>query len=304
MNITIVGTIVKDRIFAVDGTVTESFGGLFYSIEALRAVCEQDDQINPVSFVGSDIYDEVIDYFKNDARVNLNGFYRIEQPNNNVELHYNDRAERTEYSLDPMPALKYHHIAPFLNADLLVINLISGWDIELQDLGKIADGFNGILSMDIHSLTLDREADGKRVRRKLKNPAKWLAIPDIIQMNKKEFESICNSGLTIFYKKYCFDQNKIVNLTLGNQGSLSVYREKNEILKIATPPADLDVVDPTGCGDVFLSAFSCTYCKTKNIIKAAEFANFVAAVAGTKNGLPEANWLKAELENSRNRNDA
>ena len=303
MKITLIGTIVKDRIFGIDGTVTESFGGLFYSIEALRAVSAPDDRIIPVSFVGADIYDRVIDYFKDDSRMDLKGFYRIEQPNNHVDLRYNDAQERIEFSLDPMPPLTYGQIAPFLDADLLLVNLISGWDIELPDLQKIANDFHGILSMDLHSLTLAREPDGRRVRHKLKNFDAWLAVPDILQLNKKEFESICHSGLTVFYKKYCFDQNKIVNLTLGNRGSISVYREKNEIVKISTPPADVKVIDPTGCGDVFLSAFAYEYYRSKNIIVAAKFANWVAGIAGSRKGLPDSKWLKTELGKNRNTQD-
>ena len=299
MKITVIGTIVKDRIIAIDGTVTESFGGLFYSIEALRALSSPDDRITPISFVGADIYDQVMAYFENDERMNLKGLYRIDQPNNNVELHYTDAQDRIEYSFDPMPPLSFDHVVPFLDADLLLVNLISGWDIKLQDLQRLALDFHGILSIDIHSLTLSRKSDGKRVRYKLKNFDEWLAVPDIIQFNKREFESICHSGLTIFYKKYCFDQNKIVNLTLGNQGSLSVYREKNEIVKISTPPSELKVVDPTGCGDVFLSAFAYAYYQSKNIINAAMFANWVAGTAGSRKGLPDSEWLRTELEKNR-----
>ncbi len=296
MDITVVGTIVKDRIIAVDGTVTESFGGLFYSIEALRAISTPQDRITPVSFVGADLYDRVIAYFEKDARINLQGLYRIDQPNNHVDLHYTDAAERIEYSLDPLPPLTYEHIAPFLNAHLLLVNMISGWDIALSALQKAADAFHGILSMDVHSLTLGREPDGKRVRRKPSDFEEWLALPDIIQFNKQEFESLFHDGLTVFYKKYCFDRNKIVNLTLGNRGSISVYREKESIVKIETPPPPVRVVDPTGCGDVFLSAFAYAYYREKNIINGAKFANLVAATAGSRKGLPKAQWFRAELQ--------
>ncbi len=305
MNISIVGTIVKDRIVAVDGTITESMGGLFYSVEAMRAVSTPEDRITPISFVGSDVYEQVVGFWRDDHRMNLNGLYPIDQPNNHVELRYTESAERNEYSLDPMPSLTFNHVAPFMDADLLLVNMISGWDMALNDLQRLAAGFNGILSMDIHSLTLARKNDGLRVRRKPENLARWLAIPDIIQFNNAEFESFCHSGLTVFYKKYCFDQNKIVNLTLGNQGSISLFREKNEIVKIKTSPPDkINVIDPTGCGDVFLSAFAYTYYKVKNIIDAAKFANLAAAIAGTRRGLPQAQWLKTQLENNRKNTNA
>ncbi len=296
MNITIIGTIVQDRIIAVDGTVTESFGGLFYSIEALRAISAPQDRITPISFVGADLYDQVVAYFEKDKRINLQGLYRIDQPNNHVDLHYTDASERIEYSLDPLPPLTYEHIAPFLNAHLLLVNMISGWDIERAALQQAAAEFEGILSMDVHSLTLAREPDGRRVRRKPSDFEEWLALPDIIQFNKQEFESLFHDGLTAFYKKYCFDRNKIVNLTLGNQGSISVYRQKESVVKVATSPPPIPVADPTGCGDVFLSAFAYAYYRDKNIINGAKFANLVAATAGNRKGLPEAEWLRAALQ--------
>ncbi len=282
MEIAILGTIVKDRIISLKNEITESFGGLFYSIETLRALCSQDDKILPISFGGSDIYDEVINIFANDSRIVLDGLYKIEQPNNRVELHYINSTERTEYSQNPMPSLSLSHVIPFLNSDILLVNFISGWDIGLEDLKVISKNYHGIFSMDIHSLTLDRKNDGRRKVRKIEKLNEWLMLPDIVQFNKKEFEMICNSNLTTFYNKYCFDQNKIVNLTLGKEGSISLYREKNGIVKIKTPPVKINVTDPTGCGDVFLAAFSCEYGKNKNIIKAAQMANLAAAIAVKK----------------------
>jgi len=299
LKIAVLGTIVEDRIISIDGQITESFGGLFYSVETLRALCGEEDTIIPISYVGNDIYERVKTWFAGDKRVTLEGLYPIARPNNRVELRYTSAHERTEFSLNPFPPLSGQHIMPFAEADVFVVNFISGWDVEHKALQSFAQNYHGILSMDIHSLTLGREPDGRRVLRKPEGLHEWLQIPDIIQCNRKEFELICSGELITFYNKYCFDQNKIINLTLGDKGSLSVYREKNEIVKIEMPAAETKVVDPTGCGDVFLAAFAYEYGKTQNIINAAKKANLVAGIAGSKKGLPEYRWLQQMLEKSK-----
>ena len=58
------------------------------------------------------------------------------------------------------------------------------------------------------------------------------------------------------------------------------------------PPDDISVIDPTGCGDVYLSTFMYTNIRTNNIQKAAKMANLIAALSGTFTGLPAIDDLR------------
>ncbi|NOX89514.1 MAG: carbohydrate kinase family protein [Calditrichaeota bacterium] len=305
MRIAVLGTIIKDRIHPFRGEVTEGFGGVFYSIQALRALCDRDDTIIPISYVGSDFYDRVVDYLKQDERINTDALYRLDAPNNRVELYYKNKHERVEYSLFPMPPLDYQKVQPFLDVDILIVNFISGWDIGLDDLKKVSRNFKGLLAADIHSLTLDRKENGLRVFRKVENLDEWLSGLNIVQCNEREFSQLYSGEVEDFYKEYCFDENKIINLTLGARGSLTVYRADNRVLKIhEKPPAKIKVIDPTGCGDAFSAGFVLEYFKTNDIRRAARKANFVAAVTGSIKGLPDRESIKGILKNFMEKNNA
>ncbi len=296
MRIAIIGTVVLDRIRDVRGKVTESPGGLLYSISGLQAVCDKDDRIIPISRVGSDFYDSLCALLKEDERIELNGLIPFEGKNNRVELTYNTPQERVERSLHPMPPLKIEDLAPAFTADVVLLNFISGWEMELETYQELATNIKGPLSVDLHSLTLARDPDGTRRPRFVENIGPYLQPANVIQFNENEFKRISKENLQRFFKIYCFDQYKIVNLTLGHRGSLTVYRSGEEVKSLAVaPPAKIKVVDPTGCGDVFFVGFAIPYFKTKDVAFSAEQANRLAALSGMQQGLPQWRALREKF---------
>ncbi len=293
MQIAVLGTFLKDQIIDQNGAVTESKGGLFYSIEALRAVCSEKDEIYPISFVGKDFYADVVSYYQQDQRVNLKGLIPYRGQNNFVELRYLDDQHRQERSLNPMPSLKASHLEPFLETDLFIANFIAGWEMELTEFRTFTARFKGLKAMDVHSLTLERLPDGLRRLRKIENFDQWIEFVNIVQFNEKEYNSITNLSIDLFYKLFCFNQNKIVNLTLGKHGSWHLFQEGNAIKKIKIDPEmRVKVIDPTGCGDVFLASFVYFFATEHPIEKAAQWANILAAISGSKKGLPDVKELK------------
>ena len=292
MKIAVLGTFLKDRIIGLDGKVTESKGGLFYSIEALRAICGENDEIIPISYVGNDFYEQVFQHFKDDRRVNLTGLYRHEGANNCVELRYFTAETREERSLNPMPPLTAKQLAPFAESDVFVANFISGWEMELNEFRSFGSQFKGLSLIDIHSLTLERLNNGLRRYRKLADAESWIEYSSIVQFNEAEFRMLTSLNVLEFYKLFCFDQNKIVNLTLDKHGSLHIYRKGAEIKKyVQKPERKVKVIDPTGCGDVFLAGFAYFYAFHKDVRKAAQKATSLAAAAGSHKGLPEVSVL-------------
>lgn len=298
MKIALIGTVVKDLIYHSDGSESASLGGLLYTINALCAVADDRDTIIPLSYVGSDIAGEVFDYLECDRRIDLNGLIRREQPNNAVQLHYGDAQERIEKSLHPLPPLDYAALQPALTADLVLVNMISGWDVSLEAFEQFRSNYRGTISLDVHSLALGRESDGTRYYKKIDQVNKWIKGCHIIQFNEREFEIIRNS-LGLNKKKFyesCIDEGKIFNLTRSFRGSITITREKGKIRRIAKKaPANLEVIDPTGCGDAFMAGFAVNYLKTGNITRAAEQANKLAALVGTFKGLADAAEIKEAI---------
>lgn len=290
MKVIIIGTIVRDRLKFYDGTESSSLGGLLHTLNAARVVLGPKDQIFPVSRVGKDLYPELLHTLAEDPRIQLDGLVECDQPNNTVELIYRTKEERIEHSLFPMPPLCFAEVESMLDGDLFLVNMISGWDIELDFLWELRNKTSAMISMDIHSLTLERSSDGTRRFRHFEFSENWTAHADIIQMNEREFEAInrLKLGPAQFFRATCIDSNKIINLTKGAKGSETYRIYENNIAEFnLKPPHGINVIDPTGCGDVFLAVFGITYYQTKNLKFSAQQANLIAAITGKFKGLHE-----------------
>ena len=74
--------------------------------------------------------------------------------------------------------------------------------------------------------------------------------------------------------------NQTVIITRGENGCVGLVR--NDFF--ALPAFKVEVVDTTGCGDVFHGAFALAIARKKTVLQAAEFASAVAALCATKLG--------------------
>lgn len=298
MKILLIGTVVKDKIIFLDKTQVESFGGLTHSINAALAVCNSDDRLIPFSRIGVDIYSDFNQLWMNDNRLVKDGLIPYSKKNNCVELTYLDANERIEKSLYPMPPLQFDEVAPFLDVDLILVNLISGWDVELLFMQKLRTAFDGLIAIDIHSLTLERLSDGTRRLKPVTYIQSWLECADIIQLNEREYEMIAGGEKDpeIFFMQTCAQTDKIINFTKGPQGSISYRIKKNrcEVIRISADQ-NIKVIDPIGCGDTFFAVFGINYFKTKDTKLSAFRANTVAASAGSIKGLADSVTLQKKL---------
>ena len=299
MKFLLIGTIVKDRINFLDGMQLVSPGGLTHSINAALAVCDPEDRLVPVSRIGEDLNQDLQTLWPGALRVPNNGFIPFAGLNNCVELNYLDENERIEKSLNPMPPLTFQEIEPFLDVDVVMVNLISGWDVDLEFMKKLRSAFNGLIALDIHSLALERQVDGTRKYRKVKNVESWIDSADIIQLNEHEFKMIAGNthDAEIFFRQTCTKKEKIINLTMGSHGSRN-YRIKNNKCKVLQikPDPNLTVIDPIGCGDTFFSVFGVIYGKTQDINYSTFIANKAAGIAGSVKGLADSFMLRQMLK--------
>jgi sugar/nucleoside kinase (ribokinase family) len=307
MKIAIIGTIIKDTIYPFQGEVVESFGGSFFNIAIASQLIGEKDKIFPVSNVGNDVYDLLIERLKNFPNVDTQGLYKINQPNNAVTLKYYNPESRVEISTNPMPPLTVEQIEKFLNCDAIFINFISGWDISVETVKKIRESTKSYIYIDVHSFVLDIDEDfsdstksGKRFPKK--SVPEWkelISNADIVQMNESEAGIL--SGLDMLNEKNLIDFGKdilsigisVCSITLGSKGSVVFWGDGN-YKKINSFHIE-KVVDATGCGDAFGSAFIVKYLETYNPVKSAEFANMVAGINCTLKGTNEVEKIKKHL---------
>jgi sugar/nucleoside kinase (ribokinase family) len=290
MRICLVGTLVYDVIYPFQGSKIRSYGGIYHTLITLSVLFYEDDIIIPVTYVGKDHWDQIIQFIKQQKNISINGLIPIEDKTNKSILRYFSSSERIEISKNPFPTLTYEHIAPFLDSDLLAINMISGWDIDLNILKDIRRNYKGEIYIDLHSYLTQLDKNGQRFHIRPEDVDQWLLIADIIQMNGKEFNILNREQLDIadFCLKYCISERKLINLTLGASGSISVLALQGKAKSYSKEKAqNVHATDPTGCGDAFMAGFIFGYIMHKNINYALDVANCVASLYSEFPGAPD-----------------
>lgn len=286
MKIGVVGTFNRDRILPWKGPETESIGGIFFTVSYLANLVDKASEIYPVCFVGEDFYQQLAEALSAYPNVNLSGIRVSDQKNTQVTLTYTDAQERDEVISQPMPPLQFEQLETLQSMDAVIVNLITGEDVELAALQRFRAHSNALIYLDFHSHALGIDEHGKRYYRRPDDWQEWLRPIDVLQINEMEactlggFEKKDDhSNLIAFGKKLVTFGPSICHITLADQGSLLFFLEEaNPQFKHITGVEINDAVDIIGCGDAFSAAFTVKYLRDRNVFAATEFANQVAAL--------------------------
>ncbi len=311
MTITVIGHPCKDVLHipptpGSDGTETliESYGGILYSIVTLATLMNGRDVLQPVFGVGAAEYDGVMELLKQYKQIDTSGVYRVKGPMNQVHLFYDTATAggRIECSRNISQPIPFNRIKPFLDADGVLINMISGSDIALETLDYIrmeTRDRSVPLHFDFHSLTLGIDEEFKRFRRPLTDWRRWCFMLNTVQMSEAEA-----TGLTA--ERY--DEATLINqlmplmvsallITRGERGVTVVTQDiHKKLTRHEIPGVSVGATkDPTGCGDVFGAAYFFQLLKSHDSVAAAGFANQAAALKATVVGLDGLRALGRQL---------
>jgi sugar/nucleoside kinase (ribokinase family) len=296
--ITVVGSINRDTIIFPNGKSTESFGGILYNLSALSGLAGSSTEIFPVCNLGYDVFDRVTDILKEYHNVKLDGVKRVRRKNNHACLLIDRQNQREEILRHRVPVLGFGQIRPFLDSDSILINFISGYDVQLDSLRKIREKARGIIFMDVHSLTLGISEDGKRYYRTPPYWREYVRQADLVQINHLEANILAGRDLASqkdmkdFAKSILDIGPKALLVTLAEDGAL-MFMKKRGACKMKRE-AGIKVrafKDATGCGDVFSAAFLFHYLHHNDLTKALNFANRVAAFKCRVSGVEEISGL-------------
>jgi hypothetical protein len=270
MRVGVIGSFVWDIIYGRDPRrdAVEEWGGITYALSAFDAALPDSWQIVPLAKVGSDLWPR--------ARQFVNGLRRIapdampiEVPdaNNRVRLEYATDELRSEILRGGVPPWTWVGLRPLLrDLDALYINLISGFELDLETLQLIRGHFRGPIYLDLHSLLLGIQPDGTRFFRPIQNPPDWFACADLLQVNEQEMSMMAPDPMALSAAAMQAGVQSLL-VTLGKRGVVYVVapgfdrlddlRRPNAwrvgAVKTALVPAEAvdSSGDPTGCGDVF-----------------------------------------------------
>lgn len=269
----VIGTFVWDVIHGRDprNAPVEEWGGITYALSALDAALPAEWEIVPVMKVGSDLAPRARDFLRTLRRIAPDAaLLEVPFPNNRVELRYFTDERRSEILTGGVPPWSWLALQPLLHGlDALLINLISGFELELEVARLIRQNFKGPIYCDLHSLALALRPDGLRELRPVTNVAEWCRCFDIIQVNEDELAMMGGDPMALAATAMAAGV-KCLCVTLGARGvvyfaapgferitDVHVHDRLGAALgpvRTARIPAEQargGAGDPTGCGDVW-----------------------------------------------------
>jgi fructose-1-phosphate kinase PfkB-like protein len=214
-------------------------------------------------------------------------------PGNQVHLHYPERGERIETLRSVVPPLNPRQIIEDMDKlKMLVMVVNSGFDIEISDWRKIVHSASCPIWLDIHSLPLSRTLNSPREYLPLPEWREWAEGVNFIQANTIEMASMLGHpdkapamAEMVEFSKAAFELGiKAVFVTLGKDGVLALI--KGESKAIATSAAD-EIIDTTGCGDVFCIGTVVELASGKDPLTSAAFGLRLASEAVGVKGIEE-----------------
>ena len=270
MRVGVIGSFVWDVIHGRDPkrAPVEEWGGITYALSAFDAALPESWHVVPLAKVGSDLWPHARTFVSGLKRVAPDAMpIEVPQPNNRVRIEYSTDEMRSEILRGGVPPWTWAGLRPLLrDLDALYVNLISGFELDLETLQLIRGHFPGPIYLDLHSLLLGIQPDGTRVPRAIEDPGAWFACADLVQVNEQEMSLMAPDPMALAATAMRAGVQSLL-VTLGKRGVVYVLApgfdrladlrrvdaERMGTVRTALVPAEQVNVpgDPTGCGDVF-----------------------------------------------------
>jgi hypothetical protein len=273
MKLLVIGNSVVDNI-NFSGRKSLKPGGIFYTVTALNNFKNSQDEISLVTAVDKKNYPLFEgEYEKLDEKI----FDQVECVPK-VWLKVEKYSERHE---------KYENINQNLSFNIkdlnlydgILINMITGFDITLEQLKTVRNNYKGLIYFDVHTFSRGLEKDFKRHFRVIPDFKEWASNLDVIQVNKNELFTLSEkeNKEEIIKEVLSFGVRYLI-VTLEEKGAEIFFEEDNVLKSIYEPAINVDVKNKVGCGDVFGAVFFYVYISQeyKSIDKALKLANIAA----------------------------
>ena len=290
MNFLVIGHTVVDKVVDKEHHTSKP-GGIFYSVVSLLSQVEPDDRIflctnmdSQNARIFTDVYDRV--YKKFVQRVNS-----IPR----VELVIKESGEREETYSEIADNL----ILPETNLkryDGILINMITGYDLSLSQLGTLRKNYNGLIYFDVHTLSRGIDKEFRRYFKRIKHFKKWAKYIDILQANESEMKTLSgkNEEYEIIKELISYGIKQIV-ITRAHKGASVFFKFGDSVNSVHGKAIQSKTFNKVGCGDVFGAVYFYNYIKNKNILWALEQANLYAGVAATYSEVKDFVNLKRDV---------
>jgi sugar/nucleoside kinase (ribokinase family) len=239
-----------------------SAGGIFYSISAFNRLKSDEDEF----FLCSQYDEETYSYFKPEFEKVNNKFLQKVDKIPRVHLNLQKDSERHEAyeNITNNLSLSFSDLKSF---DGILINMITGFDITLDQLRQIRNNYSGLIFIDIHTLSRGLAEDFKREFRLITDFESWAKCLDIIQVNQNELFTLSNKKNEIDIVDEIFGFGvRVLCVTKGEIGAKVYFKNQNEIASYFVAARKINNPNIIGCGDVFGASFFYSYIRNKNAV--------------------------------------
>lgn len=276
MNILVVGQSVVDKIIYNDDFSIKP-GGIFYSVVAILSQIQPEDKVYLCSTIDKEneqLFKDTYDKIEKEFLVYVNSIPHVELVINNVCERNETYSQAAQNLLLPVDDLN--------RFDGILINMISGFDISLEQLKHIRKNYSGLIYFDVHSFSRGLDENGHRIFRQITNFDEWAECIDILQANESELLTLSDQKdeTRIVDELFSYGIKQII-ITRAERGATVFFRENDSIRKIHKGALLVKASNKVGCGDVFGAVYFYNYIKNKNVLLALEQANLFAGVATT-----------------------
>ena len=267
----VVGSLVWDEIHGRDPAAppVEEWGGIAYALGGLDASLPPGWEIVPLIKVGQDMVPAAARFYESLERLTPGARpIAVPAPNNRVVLTYQSAERRCERMAGGVPGWAWEELGPMVrDLDAVYLNFISGFEMTLGTAQALRHGFSGPIFADLHSLFLGMQPDGVRRLQPLSEAPAWFSCFDLVQLNEDEMRQLASDPLETAATALAAGVSFLV-VTLGPRGAVYVAAPGAERLADRGRPSTsggpvktelvaapkVEVLDPTGCGDVFGAA--------------------------------------------------
>ncbi|MDX1495742.1 MAG: PfkB family carbohydrate kinase, partial [Longimicrobiales bacterium] len=192
------------------------------------------------------------------------------------------------------------------DCDALLINFISGHELDLEGAEEVRRSYLGPIYGDLHSLFLDTAPDGTRHPRRLPRWRRWVACFDAVQVNESEMDRMrgeldADEVAGVVLEEGCH----LLSCTRGSRGAVCWFRDADwprsgssagmpggrpslprdaRVERYEIPARAVEDADPTGCGDVWGAVLWSRLLAGDAPYEAAATATRLAGVAAASRG--------------------
>lgn len=286
----LIGTITRDVITQASGRIQSGLGGILYHGAGL---CALDQDVTLFANVARDLLPQVRSLVDRWPTFDGTEVEAVSGPGNRVFLHYPEEGERVEVLESCVPPLRPDGVLANLpRTEFLILVMNSGFDITLPDWRRIVSRARCPLWFDVHSLALTRELHAARRYRSLPDWREWAEGVTYLQANRMEVGamlgekgSIPSGERLLRFGEAALDLGiEGVFITLGAEGVLVMKPGFSG--KLASPGSG-EVVDTTGCGDIFCAGTAALLSTGADPVEAARFGAELASEAAGVSGIDE-----------------